>query len=119
MDQELKNHFDEIILKAVQSGKKETSGLVNDILRKQDKYIGEAIEKHVNGKIRALTQELKDHRAEDTVWKQEDRQWKENAFPIIEMGKNMQGFGKVTLYLVGFAASIGGLFLMLKEFIKK
>lgn len=119
MEQELKNHFDEIILKAVQSGKKETSGLVDDILKKQDKYIGEAIEKHVNGKIRKLTEEFQNHREEDILWKKEDRQWKETAFPIIEMGKNMQGFGKVTLYLVGFAASIGGLFLMLENYLKK
>lgn len=119
MDKQLVEHFDEVIAKAVQSGKKETSGLVDDILKKQDKYIGEAIEKHVNGKIRKLTEDFSTHRLEDIEWKKGDREWKETAFPIIEMGKNMQGFGKVTLYLVGFAASIGGLFLMVENFFKK
>ena len=45
--------------------------------------------------------------------------WKEKAKPVIDMGENMQGFGKVTLYFVGFVSAFLGAILLVKEFFKR
>jgi hypothetical protein len=48
-----------------------------------------------------------------------DDEWKETAMPVIEMGKNVQGFGKVSLYILGFLASVSAGFYTLMAFLKK
>jgi len=42
-----------------------------------------------------------------------DDEWKLTAMPVIEMGKNVQGFGKVSLYIVGFVAAVAGALITL------
>lgn len=63
---------------------------------------------------------------EFALFKQEIREyikrsdeWRLMAMPVIEMGKNVQGFGKVSLYILGFIASVMGAFYALTEFTKK
>jgi len=51
MTPEEKQHFEEFLVKAVQSGKKETSGLVDLVIHKQEDHIEKAINRLVNGKI--------------------------------------------------------------------
>ncbi len=50
-----REHYEGIIIKAVQSGKRETSGLVAEIMSKLDSKLEEKLEplinKYVNGKI--------------------------------------------------------------------
>ena len=48
-----------------------------------------------------------------------DKIWKETAKPVIDMGVNMQGFGKVTLYAIGFVSAIGGVILLVAKFFEK
>lgn len=67
-----------------------------------------AVRATVNGKIDRMNTKL------DTYIK-EDNEWKEQAQPTIEMGNNVRGFGKVTVYLLGVAAA---LFAVLKYFNK-
>lgn len=112
MTPEQQQHFDDLIIKAVQSGKQETSGLVDTILHKIDSHIEESINRNVNGKINLLTQKV------DNYVKQ-DNEWKIKAEPVIQMGQQVQGFGKVSLYIVGFVASVGGAVLLIINMFKK
>lgn len=63
---------------------------------------------------------------EFTTFKQEvrdyikrDDEWKVMAMPVIDMGKNVQGFGKVSLYILGFIASVSAGFYAVIELFKK
>jgi CHAD domain-containing protein len=110
MDEQDKQYFDELILKAVQSGKKETSQLVDIVIHRIEPAIEKAIEKYVNGKISTLS-----HKLDNYI--ESDNEWKKTAQPVIEMGKNVTGFGKVSLYLLGFVASVSAGFYAIMSFI--
>lgn len=66
----------------------------------------------VNGKIDKLHIELRQYIKEDT-------EWKERAEPVILMGNNVRGFGKVSLYILGFVAAIIGAILGIISLINK
>lgn len=74
-----------------------------DIIRES---IQTTIQEKVNGKIDKLHVKL------DTYIK-EDTEWKNKAEPVIQMGQNVQGFGKVSLYILGFVASVFGAVVMI------
>lgn len=63
--------LEDIIFKAVQSGKQETSDLVDHVLVKIGPAIRDGIEKHVNGKIQTMDQKLTDYILNDNAWKAE------------------------------------------------
>ena len=71
-----------------------------------------AVKTTVNGKIDSLNTKLEDYI-------KSDNEWKERAQPTIELGTNVRGFGKVFAYLIGTAAAVGGLVVLIEEFIKK
>jgi len=48
----------------------------------------------------------------------DDNKWKNEAKPVLEMGRNVQGFGKVSLYILGFIASVMGAIYGIMEFVK-
>lgn len=75
----------------------EIQKLVEGLAPKLEKVV----EKKVNGKIDHLHVKL------DTYIK-EDTEWKARAEPVIQMGNNVRGFGKVSLYIVGFVAAVAG-----------
>lgn len=50
---------------------------------------------------------------------EKDTEWKKTAQPVIEMGQNVQGFGRVSLYILGFFASITGAIYGILELLKK
>lgn len=103
----------EYIFQAHQAGKQETSGLVDHILRKMDDKIKITIKETVNGKIDRLHDKLDGYIREDT-------DWKTKAEPVIKMGENVAGFGKVSLYVLGFIASVTGAVIgLIKLFEKK
>lgn len=103
----------EYIFQAIQAGKKETSGLVDTIMKKVDTQIELSINKNVNGKIDRLHSKLDNYIEEDT-------KWKNTAEPVIKMGENVAGFGKVSLYILGFVASVTGAIIgLIKIFEKK
>ena len=73
-----------------------------------EKTIENSIEKTVNGKIRILTEEFREHKTVVNQYIKDDTEWKGKAEPVIQMGENVQGFGKVSLYILGFIASVAG-----------
>jgi hypothetical protein len=64
-----RQHFEDILVKAVQSGKKETSDLVDDILHKIEPIIKDSIQTNVNGKIDKINQKMDDYIISDLKWK--------------------------------------------------
>lgn len=46
------------------------------------------------------------HIASFEAYKEADEKWKQTATPVIQMGQSVQGFGKVTLYILGFFAAV-------------
>lgn len=101
MTPEDKRHFEDILIKAVQSGKKETSDLVDMVIHKIEPAIENSVNKYVNGKLDKINLKIDDYIVSDL-------QWKERAEPTLQMGQNVAGFGKVSLYIVGFVASVAG-----------
>lgn len=73
--------------------------------------IKDTIKVEVNGKIDRINIKLDDYIKNDELWK-------EAAKPVIAMGVSMQGFGRVTLYIVGFIAAVGGAFMFINNFLK-
>lgn len=98
MSPEDKAYFEELIIKTNQSGKKETSGLVTDIMNRIKPLIKEAvdeavdpsIEKNVNGKIRGLTSEFREYVIQDTDDKKKIFDWQANVTPSIEIMKRVK-----------------------------
>ena len=95
----------------IQSGKQETSGLVEMILHKMEEPIEKAVDKHVNGKIKALGIKIDDYIVSDLKWKEE-------ITPQIQLVKDTQGFGKVSLYFIGFVSAIVGVILLIYNLLK-
>jgi len=108
MSEQEKQEFKDFIFQAVQSGKQETSGLVDDIIHRVDNSIGVAVEKHVNGKIRNLTAIVSDHI-------EHDKEWKNKADEKLEVITNIKGFGKVTAYIMGVVLAIATAWTAIKK----
>ena len=73
--------------------------------------IKKAVQETVNGQINNLSRKLDDYIVDDT-------EWKKRAESVILMGENVQGFGKVSLYIVGFIASVGGAVMIILNLLK-
>lgn len=118
MTPEDRQHFDELLLKAQQSGKQETSDLVDDIMRRVDIVVEKSIEKYVNGKIRAIDTKIDTYIREDAEFndrmKSDTDQWRATADKSLEFVKNTTAFGKVFMYLVGVFIAIGTLYKVIK-----
>ena len=117
MTPEQKQEFKDLIYQAVQAGKQETSGLVDLVIHKIEPAVEKSIEKYVNGKIRNMDKKLDDYIKDDNAYKVKDMEWKKLANPAVELGNNTRVFGKVGMYLVGVVGAIGGIFLMIKNFL--
>jgi len=80
--------------------------------RELQNTIAESIEKNVNGKIRNLTQKVDDYIKTDLEHKETERaetnEWRKGADEKLQFVVDLQGFGKVTKYVMGFIISIGG-----------
>lgn len=85
--------------------------------------MGIHIKTTIDDKLKPLSDKLDNYIKDDTRSKEELAAtllaWKEEITPVIEMGKNVQGFGKVSLYILGFVASVSAGFYALVEFFKK
>jgi len=108
---DLKEHIDDLFLRAIQSGKKETSDLVDMVIHKIEPAVQQAVDKSINGKLYKIIEEQKEHKEIVKDYIKEDMEWKSRAEPVIAMGKNVQGFGKVSLYMLGFVASVAGVII--------
>lgn len=67
-----------------------------------NKTIAETIKTTVNGKIDKLNVKIDNYIVTDNEWKQQ-------ANPTIELGNNIRGFGKVAIYILGFAGMVFGI----------
>lgn len=86
--------------------------MTQEQLKEIQNAVGKAIQTHVNGKIDKLTVKVDAYIADDL-------QWKQQAEPVIKMGENVQGFGKVSLYIVGFVAAVAGAFISITNLFKE
>jgi len=59
-----------------------------------DSSVASAIEKHVNGKIRALDSKITQYIIDDT-------KWKEDADPYIKLASHISGTWKFAVYFAG------------------
>lgn len=119
MSPEQIEHLEGLIVKAVQSGKQETSDLVDAVIKKIEPAVQIAVDKSINGKLYKIMDEQKEHKEIVQDYIKEDMKWKESAQPVITMGQNVQGFGKVSLYILGFVASVAGVIIYILNIIKK
>ena len=64
------------------------------------KRIEDVIQKKVNGKIDGLRNDF-------NLYVEQDTQWKEDAKPVIDMGKNINGFAKISKVILSLMVAIG------------
>lgn len=75
-------------------------------------HVSDVIRITVNGKIDGIRTDL-------NTYIKEDLQWKERAQPAIDIVTNVQGFGKVALYVFGFIAAAGAAWALVAKNILK
>lgn len=113
-DEQIIERLEGLLVKAVQAGKQETSGLVGDILNRIEPSIEKSIEKHVNGKIRNLDSKLSEYIVSDNKWKDETKiDIKENT----EYRLTAKGSVNTIKFIVGFLG-FANILLALKMFLK-
>lgn len=110
-EEKIQLYIKETVAHAKDSFFSENSNLVDMIMHKIEPTVEKSIEKHVNGKIRVLDAKITEYIKADELWKQE-------ITPRIEIIKNVQGFGKVTLYFLGFISAIGGAIILVINLFK-
>ena len=102
----LEEKLEGLIVKAVQSGKKETSDLVADIIKRIEPSVEKSIEKYVNGKINRLDQKLSDYIKNDEEWKKAHMEANKELISSINLNTEfrLQSTGGLTLmkFLLGF-----------------
>lgn len=57
---------------------------IQQIIHAIEKHTSHAVEKTVNGKIRAIEKKIDDHIHEEYQWKQNDKEWKDSIQPVID-----------------------------------
>ena len=115
------SHFEEFLTKAMQSGKKETSDLVADILHRMEPVIANSIETHVNGKIRNLTGLVEDHNKTVDAYIIEDTTWKNRAEPVVKAFENATWFTTSAIKVLKFIGLLGGAigaYLLIKKLLE-
>lgn len=114
MTQEEREHFEGIIVKAVQSGKQETSGLVDMIMHKLEGGIETSINKNVNGKLDKMNTKIDDYIKSDLLWK-------DTIMPSIEIMRKMEGFytvGSAILKTLVILGGAGGVIFAVIQYLK-
>ena len=107
MNEQEREHFENFLMKAIQSTKQENSGLVDEIMHKMEKGIEESINRNVNGKIRNL-----DGKIDEYI--KSDMEWKERYSPYLEGLQSISISGKILLWLAVFISSVVGAIKLLK-----
>lgn len=74
--------------------------------------IADSIEKNVNGKIKLMDIRLTDYIREDNEYKErltkETDAWRKGADEKLAIVASVQGFGKVSSYILGVIITVGG-----------
>lgn len=103
-----KDEIKEYLELARQSGKKETSDLVDMIMKKLENKIEESITKNVNGKITAIDKKI-------DAYIISDDEWKKKYSPYLEGLENITSGGKIILTIaVSLATFLGLMFGLFK-----
>jgi hypothetical protein len=97
----------------------EDSRMADHILKKMEGHITKAIDDRLEVKLIPVFEYIKDDTTRNKQKDEADIAFKKDIMPVIEMGKNVQGFGKVSLYILGFIASLSAGFYALMAFLKK
>lgn len=90
MNEDQFKKIEELIVKAVQSGKQETSGLADEVLKRIEPTIKESMDKNFNGKMGRLDQKLSDHISSFDEFKEDMKSIfkdKEIRLNVLEKGK--------------------------------
>jgi hypothetical protein len=105
----------EYIFQAVQSGKQETSGLVDMVIHKMenrlDISVDKAVAKYTNGKLDKLENKI------DNYIKG-DNEWKEKYGPYLESIVGISVGGKILVRFILGIASVGGAILLIYRWFK-
>lgn len=117
MTLEDKTHFEDLLIKAVQSGKKETSGLVDLIIHKQEPAIKQAIKEHVNGQFDRFKEEFRIYVVKDTQDKEKIFKWQSEADPYIKGLANITGSGKIIVWIAIAITTIISAILAIKKYL--
>jgi len=115
MSNEEYQKLEDLIIKANQSGKKETSALVHDILHRIEPIIATSIEKNVNGKINKLTTKFDEYVLLDVKWKEEDMEWKGNYEPFLKGVKAISTSGKIFIWIVITVGALATAYVAIKK----
>lgn len=101
-----KQYFEDILVKAVQSGKKETSGLVADVTKKVTEAVKEQIILTVNGKIDKIKEHLE--RQDEKLLEMDEKidDLKKETDPVIQDRKTISSMGKFVIWSAAIVASV-------------
>lgn len=119
LDHQTKQEIKEYLEQARQSGKMETSGLVQEILKQMDRRIGESVKTHVNGTIAEIHTKLEEYIVEDNKWKERAEPWVKMAEDTSKGGRFIK---RIIIGLLKFIVLLGaavGAWMAIKEFIKR
>lgn len=75
--------------------------------------------REISMQLSDLANKVDNHAVNFAKYVEADIKWKEAAQPVIQMGQNVQGFGKVSLYILGFFAAVAGAVVVLLNFFNK
>lgn len=114
MTPEERDYFEEFLLKAVQSGKAETSGLVDTIMHKVEKELEPVIDKLVNGKINKLLVMQEGQNKILTEIQEQIKTIKTDTTPLIDDRKVITGLGRFVLWIGGIVITIAGVLKLVK-----
>jgi len=110
-------YFEELLLKANQAGKQETSGLVAMIMHKIEKELDPAIKKHVNGQFNDVKKEFQDFKQEFQTYAEQDEKDKQNILkwqadysPYLDTIATLTKSGKMTtVFIIAIGAVCGAI----------
>lgn len=111
-------NFEDLLLRAVQSGKEETSGLVSEIFKKLDSHIEVGFEKNFNGKMKKVLENQNNlENKVDAYIKSDTERWTEYE-PYIKGVANISGAGKIIVWLAVGLSAVVAAFLSIKNLLK-
>lgn len=105
-------HLEGLIVKAVQSGKKETSDLVGDIIHRIEPAVERSIEKYVNGHLR----EIKTHLGQQDI-KLEAIEKK--IQPVLENRQTVLNVGRFVIWMGALAGASSAIIWLTNWLVEK
>lgn len=111
MDEKDKEQFEAILVRAIQSGKKETSDLVDDLNNKFLGAVRQEIKITVNGKIDGIKKHLEDQDSVLSDITQELQLLKTNTQPVIDIRRTVIDVARFITWLAAVIIAVGSIFV--------